>query len=571
MARQLVSKSFAMWEKRQVENRINSAIESVDGVGEVMIASSQERFMKTLQETLQLQVNRRQAKFDISRIQALLDTLCDKEYLKKTSKSFLSLTKMLDIEDSTFGYLSSELDAMNVDATDAGEDVFTELVSEDRTALLEQIDAQLERVTTLKKDIRRHPFSTIASITNEIITEDTPEGVILLDALQSARQGSELSGSVALSAAELSGFAKSAVVIGRKTRKLANANPDLDPLSLLEQADRTEVDKDGSWDDMLAIIKTLVAYGCVQMEDVPDENVSMEEAFYTVTPAGMNIGMLGFENSLWTLVAMGGAWDVAGASANLDKFRKAMDAFDSDDEWYDDDEADQAVSLGASADEQVPKSQEEADTLLSLIISLSPAELAGYAAAIVSESSRGGSGTSVVEIFQQVTPLQQRVIQSSLLSLERLVEVQKSFGVDEGTRQCNLDIANVQVVTAWADGCSWSEALRLSGGAPPGDLARTLSRVLDAVRQLGNLPFTPIRKDDRRGKMPRGIHPDVRDLCRDAARAINRYPVKDPFSFEADQGDEPMGTEEENQEEEEEEEPVQVVSAKKVTDETDVS
>lgn len=29
----------------------------------------------------------------------------------------------------------------------------------------------------------------------------------------------------------------------------------------------------------------------------------------------------------------------------------------------------------------------------------------------------------------------------------------------------------------------------------------------------------------------RGIHPEVRRLCRDAARAISRYPVKDPLAF----------------------------------------
>ena len=43
--------------------------------------------------------------------------------------------------------------------------------------------------------------------------------------------------------------------------------------------------------------------------------------------------------------------------------------------------------------------------------------------------------------------------------------------------------------------------------------------------------------DDQRGSTPvatvsRGIHPQVRRLCRDAARAINRYPVKDPLVFE---------------------------------------
>jgi DSHCT (NUC185) domain len=94
-------------------------------------------------------------------------------------------------------------------------------------------------------------------------------------------------------------------------------------------------------------------------------------------------------------------------------------------------------------------------------------------------------------------------------------------------------------VTAWAGGCTWTEALQISG-LPPGDLARTLSRSLDGLRQLGNLPFRPIRRADyisdatsSGSLMPQGIHPEVRRLCRDAAQSINRYPVKDALVFVA--------------------------------------
>ena len=93
------------------------------------------------------------------------------------------------------------------------------------------------------------------------------------------------------------------------------------------------------------------------------------------------------------------------------------------------------------------------------------------------------------------------------------------------------DISNCEVVTAWAGGCTWNEALQISGSAP-GDLARILSRSLDAVRQLGNLPYVPVRRFDMTSA-PRGIHPEIRRLCREAARAINRYPVKDPLAFES--------------------------------------
>ena len=101
-------------------------------------------------------------------------------------------------------------------------------------------------------------------------------------------------------------------------------------------------------------------------------------------------------------------------------------------------------------------------------------------------------------------------------------------------------------MTAWAEGCSWTEALEISG-SPPGDLARSLSRVLDALRQLGNLPYRPIRRDSDDETVPQlGLDPVVRKLCRDASHLINRYPVKDTFAAE--------GEDEENEEEEEEEE-----------------
>jgi hypothetical protein len=99
-------------------------------------------------------------------------------------------------------------------------------------------------------------------------------------------------------------------------------------------------------------------------------------------------------------------------------------------------------------------------------------------------------------------------------------------------------VSNCEVVTAWAGGCTWTEALQVSG-LPPGDLARTLSRALDALRQLGNLPYRPVRRGDYGGDESSngvatspGIHPEIRRLCREAAKAINRYPVKDTLAFE---------------------------------------
>jgi hypothetical protein len=435
VARQLVSKSFAMWEKRQVEEKISDAVESHgEGVSEVLQASAQERFMAVLGDALQLQVDSKKATFDIAKVQTHLDILNDRESLKKASKSYVGSTKMLELELTTLGYLEKEYTVLREALSDAYE-LLGELAADDANDVLDQIKTQQERAVTTEKEVTKHPFTSIANIVNEIMKEDSPAVEVLRSALKSARESDENALSSDLTATELAAFAKSAVVIRRKTRKLAKANPGLDPESLLKQADKADIIKDDSWIDMLAITKVLVAYGCLSTETPFSENAPLEKETFTLTPAGINIGMLGLGNSLWCLAAMGGAWDVVGASVKLDKFRDAMDSFDDDDAvFYQDDEEEDRANSGQM---NIPKPQQEAETLVSLLRDMSPSEVAGYVASLITDSSRGGQ-TSVVDLFQQLSPLQQRVTQSSLFVMERLTEVQKQYNVDENTRNCIL-------------------------------------------------------------------------------------------------------------------------------------
>ena len=69
-------------------------------------------------------------------------------------------------------------------------------------------------------------------------------------------------------------------------------------------------------------------------------------------------------------------------------------------------------------------------------------------------------------------------------------------------------------------------------------------RAMDGLRQIGALKYNPLRKKDfsmGEGELvdpfSRGIHPEVRRLCREAAREMNRYPVKDPLPFEVTEED----------------------------------
>jgi superfamily II RNA helicase len=435
VARQLVSKSFAMWEKRQVEESISAPVENLgegEGVSEMLQVSAQARFMDVLGETLRVQVVLRRAKFDIAKVQSLLDILNDPEFFKKTSKSYTGTSKMLELEKTTLGYLEAEFTALRAITEEL--EVLSEFVSEDERDILEQIETQQKRIVTTEKEVNKHPFTAITKIANEIMKEDSPDAEALRSALRSAQETEENAQSFDLTAEELAVFSKSAVVVRRKARKFAKANPGLDAVSILKQADKVEVVRDDSWVDMLAITKVLVAYGCLQTGTPFDKNAPLEKETFTITPAGVNIGMLGLGNSLWCLVAMGGAWDVVGASAKLDKFRDAMDSFESDDDtgWNDDGEK------GNASDEiTIPKSQQEAESLVSLLRSLSASELAGYVASLIADSSRGG-GTPVVDLFQQLSPVQQRVIQKALFVMERLTEVQKKYNVDESTRTCAL-------------------------------------------------------------------------------------------------------------------------------------
>ena len=265
-----------------------------------------------------------------------------------------------------------------------------------------------------------------------------------------------------------------------------------------------------------------------------------------MTPAGENVGLIGVDNALWCLVAIGGAWDVNWDSKNLDRLRTSMKELDSLDPYgnddldalfSDDNDTSSVTDLEENEDhsDSVILPQAEAAKFISLLRSLSPSEMAGYISCLSSDSSRG-SQTSALASFQSLTPIQQRVIQSALLSLERLMEVQKKCSVDdETTSRVQLELSTCRVVTAWAGGCTWSEAMEISGSAP-GDLVRTLHRAIDVLRQLGNLPVNPARAvADTRITVSPGIHPEIRRLCREAARAMDRFPVKDPLPFDEEE------------------------------------
>jgi superfamily II RNA helicase len=566
VARRLVEKSFAMWEKRQVEADLATVVEeNGDSVTELLNAAAHERFFASLSTVFQDIIENRPADFKIRDLTSYAKLLNDPKILKPVSRGYVGIAIRLNVERKTLQYLGEEQAKTKGELRAEDQELFGNLADEDQVEMLRQIEVQRDRVLAVEQEIAQHPFSGMALEANRLM-ESYPLGESLLAELESIRSNSG-GGPMTLSGEDLSIFAKSVVTMKKKKKNV----DELDPNALVQQSNKqVTLVRDATWKDMLALTKVLVSYGCLKSDWTPGmSDDALEASTFSMTTAGEHVGLLSFENSLWCLAGMGGAHDVLGVSSELDDFRQKMKEFESDlsflddddnvlmDDLFGDDEDDVPTSSDVS-DGGIPLAQQESMTLVEQLSELTYFELAGYVSCLIADGYRRGNSMSVTESFQKLTPAQQRAVQSALSICERLMEVQKQCGTGDTNTRCELDLATVEVVTAWASGCTWAEALEISGSAP-GDLARMLGRVLDALRQIGNLSFAPVRladvDEDGIMKTSLGVTSEIRDLCRDAARAMNRYPVKDPLPFDIDSSEvEADFAEEEEMEQQEEEE-----------------
>lgn len=132
---------------------------------------------------------------------------------------------------TTLKYLETEL------VSEEEEDEQPIKVAEDEAAdILKQIEIQRQRIAVTEKEVSKHPFSFISAVVSEIMENKnkTSEGIALRKALQSARKSgtaqeeetvAPLTGEQGLQPEELCTYSKAAIVIRRKSRKTANANP----------------------------------------------------------------------------------------------------------------------------------------------------------------------------------------------------------------------------------------------------------------------------------------------------------------------------------------------------------
>jgi len=447
---------------------------------------------------------------------------------------------MLELEQSTLKYLEREFREMDQVETMPDNVILPEnLFDDDKRELLSEIKTQRSRVTKGEREINGSIIAALAKVANNRMKNDTEESIILREALKAVRTAGDdvpFVEGAPLEPGELNTYIMTAPKTNRRRLLTYASSP-------------SEEKNDECWNQMLSLLNVLEAFGCLKRRDVESDEITVDDRMnpekyqFTVTSGGTHVGSLGTDNSLWQVCALGGAFDVAYESAELDKFQDAFSDFESD-----------KVEDTTSDLTGVPKPQKEAQTLTSLLCNLSASEMAGYVSSLVVDAPRNSA--SALESFQKLTNSQQRVVQSSLLSLERLLEVQRKYNLDDSIGRCQLELSSADVVTAWASGCSWLEALEISGQAP-GDLVRTLSRALDALRQISNLPFVPARGTDGDGvtirKESGGIHPRIRALCREASSLIDRYPVKDMLPFEAD--DEETNRERSQDEDDDNEEP----------------
>lgn len=458
-----------------------------------------------------------------SSLEEILMILTNDQALKKCSKAYTAEVRMLEMEEQTLSYLLNEEEESKVLGADIGDlfDVDEQGVSSD-AYLSSQIETQKKRIGQSRKAISEHMFTSLASMVNTLVAQSEPETAGLQSALVEARRGEIFNSDV--TADEISSYIK-AISSKRTKQVIKRVNKGRELIS----DDEVDYQESDSWEDMKSLINVLEAFGCLRRSAAEDEDT------FIVSDAGEDVGMLNFDNSLWGLVAMGGAWDIAGASTDLDSFSSSLDDFFEENftekrqPSYGMDENDTSRDNACADVEKKP--QTEASDLISNLLELSPSEMAGYVSCLVADESRKADATSLMDTFGNLPPAQRRVLESASLAAERLLEVQTKFPIDEGSSSCRLELGTCNVVTEWADGCTWNEALEMSGSAP-GDLVRVLQRGLDALRQFGNLPYHPIRATDGTiiDECP-GIHPDIRKLCRDAATQMDRYPIKDILSF----------------------------------------
>jgi len=314
------------------------------------------------------------------------------------------------------------------------------------TYLDDEIITQQSRVAKSHHVLFEHIFTVMAIVSNYLMTDDFQSNESLRVALNLARKGDGARDILSpVDPLELTSFVKTAVSDNRKRRKqdALGISIGISSPTLMDSFGHVESFPDNAWKDTIALTKVLKTYGC--LVDVRDELETEEK--YRITTGGNLLIELGLENSLWCIVALGGAWDVVGSSVGAydDRQNRWKSAEDDTENQHD-------IEGGL-----VPVPQREAASLVSCLRDLDPSEMAGYVSCLVADEIRGSP--SILSSFDSLSPNQKVAVQQAFLALDRLEETQRQNHVDMLSGRVQLELGACQVITAWAAGCSWADAL----------------------------------------------------------------------------------------------------------------
>lgn len=368
VAKQLVGKSFAMWQRNQEPPA--SSVEN----GE----SSRGEFLGNMVLTLKSVVDEENDQYSDQDLANLWELLENRgTLLKRASKLLRGISQTIELEETTLFYLKKEYMELPTN---------TDIVG-DREDLLQHIETQEERIQRAKTEFARHPFTTATELFNSVIRGNGPSAKKLAKMLENARSDpAELDST--LTPAELSTFAKAAIKAKRKDR---SRRPDIV---------QKESDMQDAWKDFLAMTKTLVKYGCLEPQLDESSNITR----YRITDAGNHCGLLGFDNSLWVLVALGGVWtDTDTPAATFER-------------------SDGETPTGES-------SKRSADEIADILSSMTSSELAGYLSCIIGDGGRDSS--SVIEHFQGLDMIHQQAVRKAFSVLDHFESTQRESGVSQ--------------------------------------------------------------------------------------------------------------------------------------------
>jgi murein DD-endopeptidase MepM/ murein hydrolase activator NlpD len=461
VARQLVSRSFDVWQRsRIISLQSNASTETTrkssrGPMDELSRTLQEAKIIELIGQTLKSIITQRSAMFDVRRVESVMKVMNDRDSIKAASKAFVALERRLELEKQTLLYLELENDQTSSSSAAASSQTVLEpnpeletdsqslqqMLKEDKDSIRSLIQQQRSRVNSIESDMNRHPFTFVSSIINQVMdsSRNNDQNMQLTLALANVRNDIDSNKSFTpITPTELSSFSKSFVTADRMARKAAKKQTDnnvegisKDDESNHKQLSGSEFVDDDSWNDFVSITKVLVAYGCLVSEtkttkwdisEIDSDRPLTDDTMFTVTPAGANVGMLGLENSLWILVALGGASDTINVPS---KNRYDYSSTNNDSYGSNDEQSDTNALL-------------QRQELVEALRTMSPSEIAGYTSCIISEDSRSSFGLSVVDQFQQLSFAQQEATQKLMFVMDRFKEIQSMFGVGNRSGNCNM-------------------------------------------------------------------------------------------------------------------------------------